>query len=118
MQRGEDEDKAENEAKTLAAKEEGNTVERLDAIHLRSLAAPVKNTVVAAAAKEDADNSNNNDNADMNDAQPLPTTKTKTVATITTITIAKKKTPRRSNINMKKMKKTSSFAPFARACVT
>ena len=44
MQRDEDEDKAENEAKTLAAKEEGNTVERLDAIHLRSLAAPVKNT--------------------------------------------------------------------------
>ena len=68
MQRDEDEDKAENEAKTLAAKEEGNTVERLDAIHLRSLAAPVKNTVAAAAAKEDADNSNNNDNADMNDA--------------------------------------------------
>ena len=43
MQRGEDEDKAENEAKTLAAKEEGNTVERLDAIHF---------AIVSSSSKE------------------------------------------------------------------
>jgi hypothetical protein len=57
MQRDEEADEAEKEAKAIAAKEEGNAMVRLEAIHLTSTSSP------AAKVAEDGDNSNNTNNA-------------------------------------------------------
>jgi hypothetical protein len=90
MQRDEDADKAEKEAKALVAKAEGNAMDRLEAIHLTSSSSPVADnsnkidadvttatttttTTTAAAAvaitnDENENSSNNTNNSDEEDA--------------------------------------------------